>query len=384
MNKLLVLLFIVCSSLFVVGVVHADEYADKEKQIADLEKKVSELNNQAQTLAGQIAYYDGQIQLTGLKISQTELQIQNLSGKINTLEDKLQERSKLLQSQIVNTYKDGGIDPVLVMFSSDNVSQIVSRFKYLQILQDNNRKFLHDTQLVQANYSQQKDLVAQSQDKLQVQKQSLSSIKAQRDALLAQTKSSEVEYQRQLEAARRELAAIQTFVSSQGGATILHNQTVCNDWGCYYNQRDSDWGNIGLGGSNLSVANYGCLVSSSAMIATHYGKSLKPIDIAVSSDAFFSPNKSTALLWNKITVSGVTIIRTSYGPNTGIIDSELAAGRPVIVGLFSGPGHFIVIKGKSGGDYIMHDPFTESGHDMKFTDKYSISSITDVEKVSVF
>lgn len=381
MKKLFLFLLMV---LFIVPWVHADERQDKENEIAALEKKVSELKGQVQTLAGQIAYYDSQIQLTALKISQTENQILTLTGKIESLEDKLQERSKLLQTQIVHTYKNGGIDPVLIMFSSENVSQLVSRFKYLQIVQDNNRKFLHDTQLVQANYSSQKELIASSQKKLETQKQSLSSVRAQRDALLAQTKNSEVEYQKQLENARRELAAIQNFVNAQGGATILHNQTKCDAWGCYYNQRDAEWGNIGLGGSNLSTAAYGCLVSSSAMVATHYGKSLKPIDIAVSSDAFFSPNKNTALLWNKITVKGITVNRTSYGKNIGVLDSELAAGRPVIVGLYSGPGHFIVIKKKEGDKYIMHDPFAENGHDMAFTDKYSISDITDVEKVSIF
>jgi len=72
--------------------------------------------------------------------------------------------------------------------------------------------------------------------------------------------------------AKNQLAAMRRFVTGQGGASILQNQTKCDSWGCYYNQRDSQWGNIGIGGSSYSMAEYGCLISSIAMVASHYGK----------------------------------------------------------------------------------------------------------------
>lgn len=185
------------------------EFEDKQKQIEELQRKVDELRNQAKTLAGQIASYDSQIELTALKISQTEIQIRDLSSKIDILENRLQERSSLLERQILSTYKEGGVDPLHVMLSAINVSEMISKFKYLQIVQNNNRRFLHDTQVVQTNYASQKDLVAESQAKLQTQKTTLTSLRAQRDNLLTQTKNSESEYQRQLERARLELEAIQ-------------------------------------------------------------------------------------------------------------------------------------------------------------------------------
>ena len=214
MKRLLLLLFMVHSSLFIAPQVHADEFSDKQQQIDELQQKVSELQNQAQTLAGQIAFYDGQIQLTSLKISQTQDQIKSLVGKINLLEDRLQQRSRLLQEQILHTYKDAQVDPMVIMLSSDNVNEMVARFKYLQIVQSNNRKFLHDTQLVQANYTQQKDLIAESQKKLESQKSSLTALRAERDNLLKQTKNDEALYQKQLELARLELEAIERALIS--------------------------------------------------------------------------------------------------------------------------------------------------------------------------
>ena len=66
-----------------------------------------------------------------------------------------------------------------------------------------------------------------------------------------------------------------------------------------------------------------------------------------------------------------------------IIDGELQAGRPVIVGLYSGPGHFIVLKSGSNGNYIMNDPFLENGSDVSFNSKYNVSNITEVDKISI-
>jgi hypothetical protein len=238
-------------------------------------------------------------------------------------------------------------------------------------------------QSAQVTYQNSKKQSEDLHKQLQTQQDSLNAQKFAKAKLLADTKGSEQNYQRLLAQAQAQLAAFRNFVSGQGGASILSGQTFCNDWGCYYNQRDQEWGNQAMGSSNLSVAEFGCLVSSSAMIAKHYGRNINPGDIAGSVSAFFSPDSGTALLWRDITVNGTRIIRNSVGANTANIDSELAAGRPVIIGLYNGPAHFIVLKSGSNGNYIMNDPFMPNGHDVNFGSKYSTNDITDVEYVSV-
>lgn len=187
----------------------ADTLSDKQKQIEELEKKIVELQTQAKTLASQIAYYDSQIQLTALKISQTEDLVASVSAKIDLLELALQKRSRTLERQIGETYKQGGVDALSLFFSSNTFPQAISRFKYLQIIQAHNRRFLHDTQLVQSTYASQKTLLQESRSRLKTQKSSLDSLRAQRDNLLKQTKNDEVVYQRQLEQARLELEALE-------------------------------------------------------------------------------------------------------------------------------------------------------------------------------
>ena len=214
MKKLFLTLFYTFTLLHSYALVNAATPEELTDKIAELEAKVSSLRDQAQTLSGQIVYYDSQIKLTALKISQTEDQIASISAKINFLEDKLQEKSRLLEKQILLSYKQGQLDPLQIFFSSDDVSQLISRFKYLQIVQSTNRRFLTETQAVQNSYSQQKTLVQDSQKRLQTQKTALANLRAERDNLLRQTRNNEAIYQKQLEVARQELEAVQRALAS--------------------------------------------------------------------------------------------------------------------------------------------------------------------------
>jgi hypothetical protein len=68
------------------------------------------------------------------------------------------------------------------------------------------------------------------------------------------------------------------------------------------------------------------------------------------------------------------------------MDSELSAGRPVIIRITAANvagTHFIVITKKEGDNYIMKDPFEPDGNNIPFTSKHSINTITRVDKVSV-
>ncbi len=128
----------------------------------------------------------------------------------------------------------------------------------------------------------------------------------------------------------------------------------------------------------------GCLVSSMAMVISHYKRDLlTPKDIATSTN-LFAYNLLYKGTWS---LNGVTTSRVSKGSSINLIDSEINLGRPVIVGLnFDDnlePDHFIVIKNKIDGEYIMHDPFIENGHDIKLIDKYPLESIARVDYVTV-
>jgi len=352
--------------------------AECKNLIDQYTSEIVKLQGQANTLKNQIAQFDAQIRLTSLKISQTEEKIGLLGGRIDQLEESLDSLSAAFSERAVETYKLSKIEyGFLYILSAEDMDEAVSRFHYLQKIQEEDRSLLSRLTEAQNTYKIEKTDQEQLQEELEKQRANLNAQKAAKNNLLAATQNDEKKYQSLLSQAKAQLSAFRRFVIGQGGASILSNQTKCDSWGCYYNQRDALWGNIGMGGSSYSMAEYGCLVTSVSMLASHYGKNIKPGDIAVVPEAFVP---GTGYLYHSFTVNGVNVKLSSA--NKSILDNELSAGRPVIAGLYGGPDHFIVILRKEGDKYIMHDPFMPDGGNKSLTDKYSFSDITSLRLVS--
>lgn len=377
--------------LFTATPVASEECNDSacwEQKISEYQKELARLSSQADTLSNQIAQFNAQIRLTEAKINQTEEKILLLGGRIDQLELSLGSLTDAFSSRAVETYKMTRFgDSLFFVFSGGDLSEVVSRFKYLQKIQEADRGLLVRLQKAQNAYHAEKTDQEQLQGELEDQTKVLGAQKEAKNQLLAVTKSDETKYQQLLKDAQAQLAAFRRFVTLRGGASILSNQTKCDGWGCYYNQRDSQWGNIAINNSDSSMAEYGCLITSMAMVASHYGKSIKPSDIATTSNVFFG--NTAYMIQGTWTAAGVTTTRTrvcAWCGETVVkqkIDEELNLGRPVVAGLYGGPDHFIVIVRKEGENYIMYDPFMPDGGNRPLTDQYKVSDISTVDVVRV-
>jgi len=372
---------------------NSQQASDLQKKIQELEGKVSELRSQEDSLSSQISAMDNQIKLTQYRIQDTQQQITDLTLDIDSatkrmgnLENSLGKVTKTLLNRIVATYQVGAAEPMQVLLSSNDVSDLVSRANYLRIVQAHDKKLLYDTQQARNDYANQKLIFEDKKKKiealksqLEVYSKEIDDQKAQKQTLLTETQGDEENYQKLLSQAKAQLAGFSNFTISQGGASLLSNQTVCDDWGCYYNQRDSQWGGNSLNGTQYSLASDGCLITSMAMMYTHFGhRSVTPQTINGISSNFAS--YYPAYLKFSISADGASSSRVGTS-----IDSELSAGRPVIVGISYDRGpisdHFLVLVSGSGGNYVMKDPFTPNGNNIAFTSKYSVGSIRDVYKV---
>lgn len=369
------------------------ETLEEAKQIElNCEQRLYQLASQHKTLSATLEYLNTQISLTQIQISRTQAELKilekdlkNLGDRIADLNTSLDDLSQILVRHVRGTYSQSRLnDPVYLFFTSKGFTEFINRYQYLKAVQNNDKKIMKAMEVSRQNYNIQKTLKEQKQqeveklDLLQKQQQTkLTNQQTEKQHLLELTKNDEKKYQELLQEAAKQTQAFRRFVTSQGGASILNNQTKCDGWGCYYNQRDQEWGNQQLGISGLSTAEFGCLVTSVSMIASHYGKDVKPSDIAREPTAFWL---ESAYLLHNFTTKGVKINITTV--NSSRLDEELSAGRPVIVGLYSGPDHFIVIKGKNDKGYIMNDPFMENGNDKPFDEKYKISDINSLRLVS--
>jgi len=400
MVKKIVFLFFFITSVFFLKpqFIYGQSAEELNNKIAEYTQKLNELNKAKDTLSNQIKLLDSQYQLTLLKITQTESSIKtlekeiaNLDVEIGKLEVQINQLSVAYIHQTVQNYKLQKRIPAFAFLFSSNLNTFLEQQRYMTSVQKNSQTNLLDMETVRANYDIQKTAKEKKQIDLEAlqktlasQKISLNNQKISKNKLLEATKNDENKYQQMLNDALSQLSAFGTFTS---GGSLLSNQTHCDSWGCYYNQRDSEWGNIVFGYSDgkngrvyYDMKGYGCLITSTTMILNHYGKSLKPSDLAKDSSLFDGHTGNMSR--GNLSTNGVNFNRSVIGYSLSSADSELNAGRPVIAGVngsSSFPAHFIVIKAKKDGKYIVNDPYIENGHDINLPSQYTVKRIDSIK-----
>src|SRR3989338_8952934 len=229
-KKIILILFfllVVFNTTDVFGQKSASQLAE---EIEKIQGKLIELTQQRQTLSSEIQYMTYQINLAALKIQETEEKIiatQNeieiLTSRIKNLDTTLNHLSKLLIKKVVVGYKSRAISFLDMLFDSSNANDLISRIKYLKTTQENNQKLLIQVQETKLNFEEQKNIREQKQVELSLlekqlnrQKSDLDNQKAAKQKLLNVTQNDEKIYQRLLEQARAEYAAIKGIIAGAG------------------------------------------------------------------------------------------------------------------------------------------------------------------------
>ncbi|MBI5619698.1 peptidoglycan DD-metalloendopeptidase family protein [Candidatus Gottesmanbacteria bacterium] len=196
--------------------------AEIDNQIAELQKKISELQGQENTLSKQISLINSQISLTTLRINTTRAAIEKLSreitelaGEIERLEVQLTKRSELLIRRIPESYKRQAAPQFGVVLFSRNVSDFVSRIKYLATIQEQDAVLLFQLKATQNHFGESKNLREQKRAQQETLKRQLESEtreleaqKREKQALLDETRNSESVYQQLLAQALAEKRAL--------------------------------------------------------------------------------------------------------------------------------------------------------------------------------
>jgi len=359
--------------------------ADTAELIKEYEKKLVDIRQQKNTLSTQIQEMDTQMYLTGLtiqrseaKIIETQSEIEKLGSRIDNLDSSLNTLSKLLLQQITKSYKMRSISLVELLFETKDMNDLANKIKYLRSSQNNNQKLLVQVQEAKSSYEEQKVIREQKKQELDQliislnnQKVELKKQQALKQKLLADTNNDETTYQSLLTQAQAQLKGFKTFVSSSGSdSTIAANAFGNGSDGAYYSQRDARWANQTIGGSQESILNVGCLVTSVAMFAKKNGQNVSPTEIASDYSRFSGNFAYMKNPWPG--VAGKTYV-DFYGSRANI-NQELDSGNYVIVGVYKyscdyGGNHFVLLTKRDGDDYIMHDPIY--GPDLKFSSHYS-------------
>lgn len=354
----------------------------------DLQNKILALQSQKQTLASSIEIIKNKIQLTEYQIESTKGQITSItldidtaSKKISNLQGSLDNSVGVLLNRIVATYEVGTIQPLQILLTAGNVSDFFTRLNYLKLAQAHDKKLIYDTQQAKVDYANQKNIFEDKKKqvlKLQVQLQSendqLGQEKQAQQQLLAADEAQIAQYQAQL-------AALSSFARSRvgpGGQNVPH-QDLSDSWGRYYNQRDTNWGNNFIGLSNEQIWDVGCLLTSYAMVVSHYGGSISPADVAANTGNFFG--NTAYFLKPGPSANGHSANDVSY-PSLDDLRNDIKSGNAVIVGLSYDGGpiadHWVVLRSvNDDGTFMINDPLYAGAMNVSLNDHYSGLTIVE-------
>ena len=355
---------------------------DVSQQQQDLQNKIKDLEGQTETLQSDIAIIENKIKLTEYQIESTKEQITSItmdidtaSKKIDTLQVSLDNSITVLLKRIVATYEVGTIQPLQILLTSGSASDFFTRLNYLRLAQAHDKKLIYDTQQAKVDYANQKNIfedkkkqVLALQVQLQTESDQLDQENQAKQQLLQADESQIAQYKAQL-------AALSNFARSRvgpGGQSVPH-QDLSDGWGKYYNQRDANWGNNFIGLSNEQIWDVGCLLTSYAMVTTHYGGSITPADVAANSGNFFG-NTAYFLLPGP-SANGHSATDVKY-PSLDDLRSDLNSGKSVIAGLSYDGGpiadHWVVLRSvNSDGSFNINDPLYEGAMNVNINDHYS-------------
>ena len=391
LKKLTLLLLVTVLLSISSGIVHSQtdtptptptSVPDNSGAINDLQNKINAAQAQKKTYSSQIELIGNQIKLTEYKIEATQEQITSVtldidttSKKISSLQGTLDTTITVLINRTVATYEVGTIQPFQILLTSNNASDFLTRLNYLRIARKHDRDLAIETQQAKNDYSNQKNIfedkkkqLAGLQQQLQVQTVQLDQEKQVQQQLLATTEAQIASYQAQL-------SALQNFARSRvgpGGQSIPH-QDLSDGWGKYYNQRDANWGNNFIGLSNMQVWDVGCLMTSYAMVVTHYGGSVTPADIAANvgnfagGSAYFNLPGPSA---NGHSANDISM------PSLDDLRNKLKSGNVVIAGLSYDGGpiadHWVVLRSANDdGTFLINDPLYQGAMNVPLNDHYS-------------
>ncbi len=362
-----------------------DKIASYQKQLETLGTERNTLQSAISALTLTQEKISAQIQETQTKISSANLQIKKLTQSISNKEDTILADQNAIGKQLRTLAQDEQTPLVAKVLSSDTfgagwqLADEAVQFNQALVGHISNVRTVRATlQANRTDVTTAKATLVSLQSDLTNQKRSVNASKAAEQELLAQTKNQEANYQKLLAAAKAELESYSAFTQNAGGSKLLTNQTVCDSWGCYYNQRDALWGNMPLNKTRFRLASDGCLVTAMAMMLTHYGyRSVTPAVINADSNNFATYYPPYLLF--TIHVAGVAATRKAT-----TIDATLESGQPVVVGVHAyGGTHFVVLTSGSRGSYLMRDPYIANGRDISFSAHYSTRAIFSITRVVI-
>jgi len=359
---------------------------DDEKECQNLEKKakiyenILKLNNKQQdsltiqidNIAEEKEKTENGIKNVKEKIFEMKETVEKIKRDIFQKEKDIEIQKKIL-SGLIQSYYDYDQQGILGLILFDNnLPHPFIQSDYIEQSEIKVNQVLENIQNTQKELKEKNEQLQKSHEKnlalseeLFSKKDDLLFSQKKKQSLLNQTQGEEQKYKdllAHIEEQKKELfdfslaSNISELLNSVSGYGKPENSDKASTtW--YFSQQDSRWGTQKIGNSNLLMKDYGCAVTSVAMVFRKFGASVDPKKLA-REKIFYSDLIKWPTNWN----SDIKLISSvSHGNvNWSKIDAQIKKGDPVIVHIYKTNGrggHYVVITGKNKKDYIVHDPY---------------------------
>lgn len=379
------IIFLIFTFALVLGVIftfrptaQASTLDDLKKEQAALDKKIqanrgaitstqiqaNDIQGTINGLSGQISAMQKDIDLSNQKIDLTNKEINATLADINAQTQELKKQKENLYETVRAFYENPTPSTLEVILTSNSLSDVLDRSQYLDSISGKLDQQIKSINQIMANLDARKNDLQNQKASLQSQKNAIVAQQSDLDGqqqvkagLLSNAKATISDLQTQQAVAQARIDEINRQMAVLTGTSNWGSQIISEDSGGWYYSQIGNYTHLGK--SPYTVDTYGCLITSIAMVDTYYGNKTTPTDIA---NMWWLFDKGGYL--RSTSIPGVSV-GSSQSIDWNVVNSEVAQKHPVIVSVYlpsvgaintDGSSHFIVIKGLSGGKYLMQDP----------------------------
>lgn len=366
----------------------SDNVKSLEDQAGEYEDKIGQLQSQAQSLQNEVELFDAQIaqlevdiQATQAKIEEVNLEIEKLLEQIALKEAEIEKEKVILKNLIrqINDYDKETMFEILL--KSEEISAFFNEAEYVNVVGEKIKSALDSLKTAREDLNSQREQAELKKKELmdleadiKMKRDSLDAERAAKQELLNATLGDEEKFQSLLSNTREQRKSIlgdinnlmsekQVEISKIAAESNRPATAASTVW--YYSQNDPRWKSDSIGVSNSTINDYGCALTSVAMVFRYHGIDITP-KVLARQPIFVRDLISWPTQWRFLNLD-----YNSFHKSGGLeqsdwdrIDQEIAAGNPVIVfinALGRSGGHYVVIHSKDARGYVVHDPVMWNG-----------------------
>lgn len=352
-----------------------EEKENAYKKIIELkQKQQSSLDKQISLMQSEMVSLEAEIKANENKIVELDGQISVIDGRIREKERLINRQKKLLSGLVQLYYENNGRNIFSSFSGNVMVSAFLSEEDQISQVGQKVREVLSSIKALKTGLENEKgDIEKKKSETFELKKdkenknKELENSKTRKTALLTETQGEEAKYQKKLERIEQQKQDLlgdidELYATNSAEIEALKaslpkpdaKYAASTSW--FYSQKDPRWGNKTIGQSKTLIKDYGCAISTVAMVFTFHGEKITPKELA-KQPIYYWDLISWPATWGSVNLKTNT---KHGGVNWDTIDEEIGNSNPVIVFIRAKgrAGHYVVIHNKdSEGKYVVHDPY---------------------------